>query len=139
MYQKVREANLLLDVGTTVSRLPSFYLTWLETRLEAHLDLTYQSIDDPGNRFHICYSGIERVEDIDIPPVRYHFNDGGSITFNTENLIGTVATGIHCIILKASPSDEFILGSISSVNFVIAYDLSNERIYFKNKDCSMIA
>ena len=66
------------------------------------------------------------VDQIEIPAVQFHFNDGGTITLDSIHLFRSISEDRACLIVQSSSSQKLVLGAVASVNFAIGFDLAVE-------------
>lgn len=125
------EGNIIIDSGTTLTFLPREFYRELETTLREAIKA--RPIRAPQSSFGLCYN----ARDIDIssiPKTVLHFT-GADVKLPPTNTFVEVSKGVVCLTIV--PADDIaILGNISQMNFLISYDLENEKLSFLPKDCT---
>ncbi|XP_027082239.1 aspartic proteinase CDR1-like [Coffea arabica] len=123
------EGNIIIDSGTTLTFVPQQFYDDLQSTLKESIN--GKQVSDPNGLLGLCY----QVEDnIKLPNLVVHFTGADVVLPPTSTFI-QVSEGTIC--LTFVPSDDIaIFGNLSQMNFLIGYDLINQKLSFLPVDCT---
>ncbi|KAL0312309.1 UNVERIFIED_CONTAM: Aspartic proteinase CDR1 [Sesamum radiatum] len=127
----IKEGNIIIDSGTTLTFLPSFLYEELESTLEK--SISGNRVSDPQGLFGLCYE-LPSTEKFNAPPIIAHFT-GADVELTQESTFLEVEKGVVCLTFMPS-QDLAIFGNLHQMNFLIGYDLENHKVGFLPTDCS---
>ncbi|CAN0829690.1 Aspartic proteinase CDR1 [Linum grandiflorum] len=122
--------NIIIDSGTTLTIVPTSFLSDFTTALEAQVTGSNRT-SDPSGTLDLCYViGPKLV----IPPVNMHFR-GGDVALTQVNLFFPMSETVTCL---AFYGNDFIsiYGNLAQQNFLVGYDLEKRTVSFKPTDCT---
>nr|XP_043639423.1 aspartic proteinase CDR1-like [Erigeron canadensis] len=125
----VQEGNIVIDSGTTLTFIPrKLYNDLSSSLIEA---IEGESVPDPWGTFGVCYKDL----DLDrVPKVTFQFT-GATIEVLPMNTFSEVETGLSCLTIL--PTDDLaITGNLLQRNFLVAFDLVNQKVSFSPADCT---
>ncbi|KAL0330971.1 UNVERIFIED_CONTAM: Aspartic proteinase CDR1 [Sesamum angustifolium] len=102
-----KEGNIIIDSGTTLTFLPSSLYEELEYTLEK--SISGNRVSDPQRLFRLCYE-LPCNGEFNVPPIIAPFT-GANVELTQEN-------------------------TFLEMNFLIGYDLENQKVDFLPTDCS---
>ncbi|KAK8257064.1 hypothetical protein V6Z12_1Z007800 [Gossypium hirsutum] len=122
------EGNIVIDLGTTLTLLPSDFYSQLESAMESQ----FNGIRAQGPKgFNLCYVAIHEFE---APEVTVHFANA-DVKLKTLNIFVNVDDSTACFAF--SPAQNIaIYGNLAQMNFLIGYDTKSQTVSFKSTDCS---
>ncbi|KAK5813788.1 hypothetical protein PVK06_029239 [Gossypium arboreum] len=122
------EGNIVIDLGTTLTLLPSDFYSQLESAMESQ----FNGIRAQGPKgFNLCYVAIHEFE---APEVTVHFANA-DVKLKTLNTFVNVDDSTACFAF--SPAQNIaIYGNLAQMNFLIGYDTKSQTVSFKSTDCS---
>ncbi|CBI29231.3 unnamed protein product, partial [Vitis vinifera] len=123
------ESNIIIDSGTTLTLLPRDFYTDMESALTKVIG--GQTTTDPRGTFSLCYSGVKKLE---IPTITAHFI-GADVQLPPLNTFVQAQEDLVCFSMIPS-SNLAIFGNLSQMNFLVGYDLKNNKVSFKPTDCT---
>ncbi|KAL2225460.1 UNVERIFIED_CONTAM: 60S ribosomal protein L15 [Sesamum indicum] len=127
----VEEGNIIIDSGTTLTFLPSSLYEGLESALEK--SISGSRVSDPQGLFGLCYE-LPSNGEFNAPPIIAHFT-GADVELTQESIFIEVEKGVVCLTFMPS-QDLAIFGNLHQMNFLIGYDLENQKVDFLPTDCS---
>ncbi|KAL0435146.1 UNVERIFIED_CONTAM: Aspartic proteinase CDR1 [Sesamum radiatum] len=127
----VEEGNIIIDSGTTLTYLPSSLYEGLESTLVK--SISGNRVSDPQELFGLCYQ-LPSNGEFNAPPIIAHFT-GADVELTQENTFIEVEKGVVCLTFVPS-QDLAIFGNLHQMNFLIGYDLENQKVDFLPTDCS---
>ncbi|KAL2236809.1 aspartic proteinase CDR1-like [Sesamum indicum] len=127
----VEEGNIIIDSGTTLTFLPSSLYEGLESTLEK--SISGNRVSDPQGLFGLCYE-LPSNGEFNAPPIIAHFT-GADVELTQESTFLEVEKGVVCLTFVTS-QDLAIFGNLHQMNFLIGYDLKNQKVRFLPTDCS---
>ncbi|KAL2225458.1 aspartic proteinase CDR1-like [Sesamum indicum] len=127
----VEEGNIIIDSGTTLTFLPSSLYEGLESTLEK--SITGRRVSDPQGLFGLCYE-LPSNGEFNAPSIIAHFT-GADVKLTQESTFIEVEKGVVCLTFVPS-QDLAIFGNLHQMNFLIGYDLENQKVDFLPTDCS---
>ncbi|CAL0333586.1 unnamed protein product [Lupinus luteus] len=127
-FQSSSNGNIIIDSGTTLTLLPSNVYSDLESAVASAIPS--ERIEDPSGTLSLCYKS---STNLDIPIITANF-DGADVKLKALNTFVEVSEGITCFAFI--PSSFAIFGNLAQQNFLIGYDVTNQALTFKPKDCS---
>ncbi|XP_057452639.1 aspartic proteinase CDR1-like [Lotus japonicus] len=129
-YGTIETGNILIDSGTTTSRLPNdVYSKVVSAVVDA---VKHEPIEDPYKISRLCYQTTSRQ--LEFPIIIAHFK-GADVKLNANNTFILVEYGIACFTFL--PTQAYpIYGNLAQQNFLVGYDLQNNVISFKPTDCT---
>ncbi|CAA2993780.1 aspartic ase CDR1-like [Olea europaea subsp. europaea] len=125
------QGNIIIDSGTTLTFLPRKIYDQLESALVKAIK---GKRANPQGPFNLCY----RVAggNFDAPTIVAHFT-GADVELPPTSTFLEVEEGTVCLTLV--PSDDLaIYGNLSQMNYLVGYDLVNNKVSFKPTDCSKV-
>nr|GMC55991.1 aspartic proteinase CDR1-like [Ipomoea batatas] len=127
--------NIIIDSGTTVTRIPPDVFDGMKSELMKHINDT--PIDDPQGFFGLCYSTTTtKSVKIKVPKIVAHFA-GGDVELSPRGLFEEVEEGISCLtIVPNNMMGLSIFGCQSQVDYLVGFDLDFNAVTFKPADCS---
>nr|GMC54868.1 aspartic proteinase CDR1-like [Ipomoea batatas] len=127
--------NIIIDSGTTVTRIPPDVFDGMKSELMKHINDT--PIDDPQGLFGLCYSTTTtKSVKIKVPKIVAHFT-GGDVELSPRGLFEEVEEGISCLtIVPNNMMGLSIFGCQSQVDYLVGFDLEFNAVTFKPADCS---
>ncbi|RVX02104.1 hypothetical protein VitviT2T_002851 [Vitis vinifera] len=125
----VEEGNIIIDSGTTLTLLPQDFYTDVESALTNAIG--GQTTTDPNGIFSLCYSSVNNLE---IPTITAHFT-GADVQLPPLNTFVQVQEDLVCFSMIPS-SNLAIFGNLAQINFLVGYDLKNNKVSFKQTDCT---
>ncbi|XP_054813238.1 aspartic proteinase CDR1-like [Prosopis cineraria] len=132
-----REGNMIIDSGATLTALPEEFYLRFEEQVAKLVDPLSRRVNSPRKRLRLCYSR-SRVENVGAPTIVVHFR-GGNVKLSAKNSFVKVAPKVICLAFRpvTSTSGSGIYGILAQINFLIGYDLYNNRLSFMPQDCSV--
>ncbi|KAL0393813.1 UNVERIFIED_CONTAM: Aspartic proteinase CDR1 [Sesamum latifolium] len=127
----IEEGNIIIDSGTTLTFLPSSLYEGLESTLEKSIN--GNRVSDPQGLFGLCYR-LPNNGEFNAPPIIAHFT-GADVELTQESTFVEVEKGVVCLTFVPS-QDLAIFGNLHQMNFLIGYDLENQKVGFLPTDCS---
>ncbi|KAL0311334.1 UNVERIFIED_CONTAM: Aspartic proteinase CDR1 [Sesamum angustifolium] len=127
----VEEGNIIIDSGTTLTFLPNSLYEGLESILEKSIN--GNRVSDPQGLFGLCYK-LPSNGEFNAPPIIAHFT-GADVELTQENTFVEVEKGVVCLTFVPS-QDLAIFGNLHQMNFLIGYDLENQKVDFLPTNCS---
>ncbi|KAL0451717.1 UNVERIFIED_CONTAM: Aspartic proteinase CDR1 [Sesamum latifolium] len=127
----VEEGNIIIDSGTTLTYIPSSLYEGLESTLEK--SISGNRVSDPQGLFGLCYE-LPNNGEFNAPSIIAHFT-GANVELTQENTFVEVEKGVVCLTFVPS-EDLAIFGNLHQMNFLIGYDLENQKVGFLPTDCS---
>ncbi|XP_047331075.1 aspartic proteinase CDR1-like [Impatiens glandulifera] len=128
MKDVVKEGNIVIDSGTTMTHLPTDMYQKLENTLRGAIKAI--PVEDPTGELSLCYKNVNNFR---IPTIIFHFAGGADVALETNNTIAPYS-GLLC--LAIIPSDDLaIYGNLSQMNHLIGYHLDKKFVYFKPTIC----
>ncbi|KAM3379554.1 aspartic proteinase CDR1-like [Capsicum galapagoense] len=125
------EGNIIIDSGTTLTFLPSEFYENLESALVDSISATKKR--DSSGTFNLCYESDENGT-IDAPTIVAHFTNA-DLELSQSSTFALVDEGLVCLTIV--PGQEFaIFGNLAQMNYLIGYDLEENKISFKPTDCT---
>ncbi|XAR57631.1 Nepenthesin [Bertholletia excelsa] len=122
------EGNIIIDSGTTLTLLPGDLYQDLESELRQAIKANPKP--DPSGLLSLCYDGNANFT---VPPIRVQFT-GAELELGAESTF--VSQGDLVCLAMVPSRDLAIFGNLSQMNFLIGYDLENNKLSFKPTDCS---
>ncbi|KAK4435621.1 Aspartic proteinase CDR1 [Sesamum alatum] len=127
----VEEGNIIIDSGTTLTYLPSTLYNELESTLEK--TISGNRVSDPQGLFGLCYE-LPSNGEFNAPLITAHFT-GADLKLTQESTFLEVEKGVACLTFVPS-QDLAIFGNLHQTNYLIGYDLENQKVDFLPTDCS---
>ncbi|XP_004511020.1 aspartic proteinase CDR1-like [Cicer arietinum] len=127
-----KEGNIIIDLGTTLTLLPSEDYTNLESTVAKFVKL--DRVKDPNNQFSLCYNVTS--EGYDFPIITANFK-GADVKLNSINTFIPVADGMVCFAFISSNIGS-IFGNLAQQNLLVGYDLVKNVVSFKQTDCTKL-
>ncbi|KAK4415620.1 Aspartic proteinase CDR1 [Sesamum alatum] len=127
----VEEGNIIIDSGTTLTFIPSSLYNELESTLKK--SISGNPVSDPQELFELCYE-LPSNGEFSAPPIIAHFT-GADVELTQESTFLEVEKGVVCFTFVPS-EDLAIFGNLHQMNFLIGYDLENQKVDFLPTDCS---
>ncbi|KAK4415619.1 Aspartic proteinase CDR1 [Sesamum alatum] len=127
----IEEGNIIIDSGTTLTFLPRSLYNELESTLKK--SISGNPVSDPEGLFGLCYK-LPSNGEFNAPPIIAHFT-GADVELTQESTFLEVEKGVVCFTFVPS-EDLAIFGNLHQMNFLIGYDLENEKVNFLPTDCS---
>ncbi|KAK4435620.1 Aspartic proteinase CDR1 [Sesamum alatum] len=127
----VQEGNIIIDSGTTLTLLPSSLYDELESALEKAI--SGNRVSDPHGQFGLCYE-LPSNGEFNAPPITAHFT-GADLKLTQGSTFVEVEKGVVCFTFVPS-QDLAIFGNLHQMNYLIGYDLENQKVNFLPTDCS---
>ncbi|ESW05771.1 hypothetical protein PHAVU_011G208100 [Phaseolus vulgaris] len=125
------EGNIMIDSGTTLSLVPGYVYSKLESAVAAEVKL--KRAKDPLKQLSLCYEG--KFDEVHAPVITAHFRGDADVKLSVENSFIDAGDGIVCFAFLASETLS-IFGNISQKNLLVGYDLHKKTVSFKPTDCS---
>ncbi|KAJ0790754.1 putative nepenthesin [Helianthus annuus] len=123
------EGNIIVDSGTTLTYLPSEFYSYLSSGLANAIDGV--TTKDPNGILELCYKDLYLSR---VPTVTFRFT-GADVVIPTVNMFLEVEEGVSCLTIV--PSDDLaIFGNLLQVNFMVGFDLVNQKVSFMPTDCT---
>ncbi|CAJ2657414.1 unnamed protein product [Trifolium pratense] len=126
------EGNIIIDSGTTLTLLPDYVYTNLESVVVEKVKL--DRVDDPNQIFSLCYSITS--DDYDFPLITAHFK-GADVQLHSTSTFVKVADGIVCFAFQSSEIGP-IFGNLAQQNLLVGYDIQQNIVSFKATDCTKL-
>ena len=123
------EGNIIIDSGTTLTFLPQDFYNDVESALKSAIG--GETTTDPRRIFDLCYSSLSNLQ---IPTVTAHFT-GADVKLQPLNIFIQVQEDLVCFSMLPT-QDLGIFGNLAQMNFLVGYDLKNNKVSFKPTDCS---
>ncbi|XP_038707227.1 aspartic proteinase CDR1-like [Tripterygium wilfordii] len=125
------QGNIIIDSGTALTMLHSTLYNSLEAIVKEAIGGI--PIEDPPKEFKLCYKA-KSIKVDDLPKMVFHF-DGADIHLESAHTFMKYHT--HVICMTIVPNDKLsIFGSMTQVNFLVEFDLQNEKVSFAEVDCT---
>ncbi|KAJ9707635.1 hypothetical protein PVL29_002598 [Vitis rotundifolia] len=128
-FKAVEQGNIIIDSGTTLTLLPQDFYTDVESALSKAIG--GETTTDPSGTFSLCYNSVKNLE---IPTVAAHFT-GADVKLPPLNTFVQVQEDLVCFSMIPA-SDLAIFGNLAQMNFLVGYDLKNNKVSFKPTDCT---
>ncbi|OWM89746.1 hypothetical protein CDL15_Pgr024494 [Punica granatum] len=129
------EGNIIIDSGTTVTRLPEDFYSQIESALTNQIEL--QPVDNPPvPDLPLCYR--TTTDDINAPVLIAHFT-GADVMLGPLNTFIRLDENNLCFAFAPTPTSvgvEAIYGNIAQHNFLVGYDIEKKAVSFKPIDCT---
>ncbi|GMH04412.1 hypothetical protein Nepgr_006251 [Nepenthes gracilis] len=123
------EGNIIIDSGTTLTILPEEFYTDLEASLTRAI--VAERVPDPHGVLQLCYRS---DGDLEVPTITVLLT-GAEIELKPINSFVRVQEDVVCFAM--APAKELaILGNLAQMNFLVGYDLEEEKVSFKPTDCT---
>ncbi|KAF1889682.1 hypothetical protein Lal_00025010 [Lupinus albus] len=126
--------NIILDLGTTLTFLPTYFYTKLESLVATQINLRpfpFKELLPKGQK--LCYKSPPSA--FKAPPITVHFA-GANIVLNTLNTFG-LYDGLMCFTFNLDDKVS-IFGSIAQTNFPVGIDRQKKVVFFKPTDCTKL-
>ncbi|CAI9771654.1 unnamed protein product [Fraxinus pennsylvanica] len=124
------QGNIIIDSGTTLTFLPQQIYEQLEAALVKAIK--GKRVTNPQGLLNLCYH--VTGEKFDPPTIVAHFT-GADVELPPTSTFLEVGEGMVCLTLVPS-EDLTIYGNLSQMNYLVGYDLVNNKVSFKPTDCS---
>ncbi|XP_047938136.1 aspartic proteinase CDR1-like [Salvia hispanica] len=127
----VKEGNLIIDSGTTVTMLALPVYEKVMKAVKSVIKL--KQIPDPSGILDLCYSS--RSRERDFPEITIHFR-GADVKWRFENAFVKTSDESVCFAAQAIDFDGFsIFGNLAQANFLVGFDLLKKTVSFKPAQC----
>ncbi|XP_020258664.1 aspartic proteinase-like protein 2, partial [Asparagus officinalis] len=128
----------IVDSGTTLAYLAEkAYDTFVTAIISSVQSSQVQSVDVKGNQ---CFATASSVDDV-FPSVTLNFAENAAMNLNPRDYLleqGSVANAnIWCMGWQKNQGGTTILGDLVLKDKIFVYDLANQRIGWRNYDCSL--
>ncbi|XP_058759752.1 aspartic proteinase CDR1-like [Vicia villosa] len=123
--------NIIIDSGTSVSRLPRRVFHKLESTVKKMVKL--KPFPDPTDSFSLCYNTTSKKQNF--PVITAHFS-GADVKLDPKGVFNTILKGIECFVFRPHDDGLGIFGSLGQTNHLIGYDLKKNIVSFKPTDCT---
>ncbi|KAK4490869.1 hypothetical protein RD792_001584 [Penstemon davidsonii] len=120
--ESVKEGNIIIDSGTTLSYVPREFYNKLESTLVKTIKGKRAAKQGPLN---LCYA-VPKNGKFNPPPIVAHFR-GADVELRQESTFLEVDKGIVCLTFAPSPNLA-IFGNLHQMNYHIEYDLKNNKL-----------
>ncbi|XP_057969407.1 aspartic proteinase CDR1-like [Malania oleifera] len=124
--------NIIIDIGTMLSSLKNKFhdrLLAVVTKSKEFNNLT--RVKDPTQTLDLCY----RSENVVGPTLTAHFACGANVTLSPSHAFLSVAEDVLCFAFAKS-ENLAIWGSMMQMDFLVGYDLTNNKLFCKPADCT---
>ncbi|CAN4075828.1 unnamed protein product [Withania somnifera] len=128
--REVEEGNIIIDSGTTLTFLPDEFYSSLEEALVNSISATRK--DDPSGTFGLCYESQDGT--IDAPTIVAHFTNA-DLELLPSSTFAQVDQDLVCLTIVPA-NDIAIFGNLAQGNYLIGYDLVDNKISFMPADCT---
>uniref|UniRef100_A0A2N9HVI0 Peptidase A1 domain-containing protein n=1 Tax=Fagus sylvatica TaxID=28930 RepID=A0A2N9HVI0_FAGSY len=142
---------MLIDSGTTYTQLPEPLYSQLLSNLQSAI--TYPRAKDIETRtsFDLCYKVPCTNNNIftdDLPSITFHFLNNVSLILPQGNHFYAMgapseSTVVKCLLFQSMDANASgpagVFGSFQQQNVEVVYDLEQERVGFKPRDCALAA
>ncbi|KAE9585204.1 hypothetical protein Lal_00018174 [Lupinus albus] len=125
------KGNMFFDSATTLTILPQpLYNSFVnEVRRRVSLDPV---VDDPELNGRLCYRTSTSPKG---PLITIHFENANVLLGPTQTFY-LKKSGIFCLTLVGTDSEDVIYGYHSQTNYLIGIDFESKRVSFKETDCT---
>jgi hypothetical protein len=123
--------NTLIDSGSTLTTLPKYVYSRLESAVAAMVKL--KRVKDPTQQFSLCYK--TTLDMLKVPIITAHFS-GGNIKLNALNTFIPIGHEVVCFAFIEHAPHGVIIGSVTQQNFLVGFDLQKNIVSFKPTDCT---
>ncbi|EYU37460.1 hypothetical protein ABFS82_01G047800 [Erythranthe guttata] len=125
--------NIAIDSGTTLTILPSSIYDELESAVAEAVK--GKRVDDPRGVNGLCYESPGNGG-FNSPPITAHF-EGADVVLPPGSTFVEAAEGVVCLTLVSGGNLSLpIFGNIHQRNYLIGFDLQNQKVNFLPTDCS---
>ncbi|XP_010268348.1 PREDICTED: aspartic proteinase CDR1-like [Nelumbo nucifera] len=127
------EGNIVIDSGTPLTFLPPEFYPQLESALKAAIN--QEPVSGHHGSLRLCY---RKTTDLVLPNITVHFT-GADVVLTPLNTFIDWEDDIVCLAML--PYDDpglGIFGTFSQVNFLVGYDITNQKLSFKPTDCTKL-
>ncbi|ERN19022.1 aspartyl protease family protein At5g10770 [Amborella trichopoda] len=125
-----RSSRMLIDSGTTITRLPKTLYTALKTAVLRHMP--YKKRAPPGVTLDTCFK--VSTSSLHVPEVVLDFRGGAQMRLGGQNVVLEVDNRVTCLAF-AGTDDIPILGNRQQQGFDVTYDVVGRRIGFAPGRC----
>ncbi|CAN0829706.1 Aspartic proteinase CDR1 [Linum grandiflorum] len=122
--------NIIIDSGTTLTIVPTDFLSNFATAIEAQVTGGNKT-RDPQGLLSLCYLIDDKLK---IPPVAAYFK-GGGVELTPVNLFVPMSKTVTCLAFYGS-DEVSIYGNLAQQDFLVGYDLQKRTVSFKPTDCT---
>ncbi|CAN1271758.1 Aspartic proteinase CDR1 [Linum perenne] len=122
--------NIIIDSGTTLTIVPTHFLSEFSTALEAQVTGANRT-SDPQGFLSLCYVASDSME---FPDIVMHFK-GGDVALTPVNLFFPMSDTVICLAFYGN-DDVSIYGNLAQQDFLVGYDLQKRTVSFKHTDCT---
>ncbi|CAN1765346.1 Aspartic proteinase CDR1 [Linum perenne] len=122
--------NIIIDSGTTLTIVPTHFLSEFSTALEAQVTGANRT-SDPQGLLSLCYVASDSME---FPDIVMHFK-GGDVALTPVNLFYPMSDTVICLAFYGN-DDVSIYGNLAQQDFLVGYDLQKRTVSFKHTDCT---
>jgi hypothetical protein len=128
-----KQANTVIDSGSTLTHLPYAIYSRLESAMAAMIKL--KRTNDPTHQMSLCYKTTSKM--LEVPTITAHFR-GADVHLKAVNTFIQIDHEVACF---AFVTDKFdlgflIFGNIAQQNFLVGFDLQKNIVSFKPTDCT---
>jgi len=123
--------NTLIDSGSTLTTLPKYVYSRLESEVAAMVKL--KRVKDPTQQFSLCYK--TTLDMLKVPIITAHFS-GANIKLNALNTFIPISHEVVCFAFIEHAPHGVIIGSVAQQNFLVGFDLQKNIVSFKPTDCT---
>ncbi|GMY38114.1 probable aspartyl protease At4g16563 [Fagus crenata] len=142
---------MLIDSGTTYTQLPEPLYSQILSNLQSAI--TYPRAKDIEMRtsFDLCYKvpcTNNNISTDDLPSITFHFLNNVSLVLPQGNHFYAMgapseSTVVKCLLFQSMDDNASgpagVFGSFQQQNVEVVYDLEQERVGFKPRDCALAA
>jgi hypothetical protein len=132
-YGPNKQANTIIDSGSTLTYLPYAIYSRLESAMAAMIKL--KRTKDPTQQMSLCYKTTSKM--LDVPTIIAHFS-GADVHLKAVNTFIQIDHEVMCF---AFVTNKFypgvvVFGNIAQQNFLVGFDLQKNIVSFKPTDCT---
>ena len=115
------EGNIIIDLGTTLTILPSNLYPDFESAVKVEIDLA--PTEDPSGVLSLCYESSS--DDFSGPSITSHFT-GADVKLSSSTTFIRVDEQVVClafIVASDEPGSISIFGNLAKANVLVGYDV----------------
>ncbi|KAF5204699.1 Aspartic proteinase cdr1 [Thalictrum thalictroides] len=129
------EGNIVIDSGTTLTKLPFEFYDKLEPVVRTAINL--KPVPNPQFEGMLCYNA--KLGDLKAPLMTFHFT-GADVVLKSLNTFVQQDDNLACLAIvpvdTKSVENFGTYGNIAQMNFLVGYDLKAKTVSFKPTDCT---
>ncbi|KAK6162765.1 hypothetical protein DH2020_002606 [Rehmannia glutinosa] len=131
-YSSFQQGNMIIDSGTTLTRLPNDLYYQVKKELQSQVKL--KQIKDPEGVLDLCFFA---RGDVQTPEIVFHF-EFAEVYLKQENMFLRTTKDSLCFAAMPAGKSRGFFGSVAQINFLVGFDLEREVVYFKPTDCGTL-